>query len=196
LFLSHITQPSDIRLEAANFVSLFCSVSDFSRKMFVACGGLPVLVGFMDVDYNAEGGKKLVHIGVDCILKVFQITTNPKNDFCRLFCKFGLLAPLAEQLVDMCSVEDGKEQDPFAADYSARIGELVYLFSHQGDVVVKRNLAKPIVMEAVLKVLPQAGEALKLLLVKSIRNVAMESRTRDLLQLSGVLPCLIPFLDN
>lgn len=37
---------------AANFVRHFCYASDFTRKMFVACGGLPVLVGFLEDPYD------------------------------------------------------------------------------------------------------------------------------------------------
>lgn len=31
-------------MEAANFIRQFSYASDFTRKMFIACGGLPVLV--------------------------------------------------------------------------------------------------------------------------------------------------------
>lgn len=97
--------PTVIRNEAANFVRIFCYASDFTRKMFVACGGLPILVGFMEESYQES--KDLIFKAVDCIRHVFDISTNPKNDFCRLFCKYGLLPSLVRTLAN---VNADKEQ--------------------------------------------------------------------------------------
>jgi len=44
--------PREIRMEAANFVRQFCYASDWTRKMFIACDGLPVLVSFLMEEYN------------------------------------------------------------------------------------------------------------------------------------------------
>jgi hypothetical protein len=66
--------PFEIRYEAANFVRQFCYNSDFTRKMFVACGGLPILIGFLQEDYNAS--KRLVKNAIDCIRHVFDITVS------------------------------------------------------------------------------------------------------------------------
>jgi hypothetical protein len=97
-----------VRLEAAHFIKHFCADIEpadhgrggkkddkrtgFTRKMFIACGGLSVLVKFLDVD--TVSNLPLVHLAIDCIRLVFRTTTNPKNDFYRLFCKFSLLPHL------------------------------------------------------------------------------------------------------
>lgn len=83
-----------IRLEAAHFIRVFCYTSDFTRKMFVACGGIPALVVFLKEDYKES--KELVLNAIDCMRHIFDITTSPRNDFCRLFCKFGVLLPLTQ----------------------------------------------------------------------------------------------------
>jgi hypothetical protein len=180
--------PREIRMEAAIFVRNFCYASDWTRKMFIACDGLPVLVSFLLEEY--EQNKTLVWNSTDCIRHVFDITTNPKNDFCRLFCKFGLLEPLTRQLY---AVHLDKESDQAPA-FVLKIAAILHLFS-QGDKVVKLHFAKPAVIESMLRVLPTAPQEPLILLLKSIRNISMDSTTLDLLEAAGAIPALVPFLD-
>lgn len=181
--------PLDIRLEAANFVRQLCYASDFTRKMFIACDGLPVLLSFLEENY--EHNKTLMWNSIDCIRHVFEITTNPKNDICRLFCKFGLLEPLTRTLEQ---VNDDRDS-PEAAGYVKKIGDLLFLFS-QGDKVVKTHFAKQAVIENMLRVLPNLPPETLLLVLKSIRSISMESTTLDLLEQAGAIPALIPFLNS
>ncbi len=55
--------PREIRMEAASFVRQFCYASDWTRKMFIACDGLEVLVSFLLEEY--ENSKTLVWNAVD-----------------------------------------------------------------------------------------------------------------------------------
>eukprot|EP00808_Paulinella_micropora_P021792 g56479.t1 len=181
--------PIEIRIEAANFIRQFSYSSDFTRKMFIACGGLPCLVNFLHEDYLQS--KTLVWNSIDCIRHVFDITTSPKNHFCRLFCKFGLLPPLSKQL-RRCNND---KLSPNASHYVRKICEVVFLFS-QGDDVVKQHFAKPIVLENMLAVLPQLPQESLLLILKSFRNIAMDPATLDLLESAGAIPALIPFLSG
>lgn len=180
--------PTSIRLEAANFVRHFCYASDFTRKMFIACGGLPVLVGFMEELY--ETNKTLVFNAIDCIRHVFDVSAI-KNDFCRLFCKYGLLGPLAKSLLN---VNNDKEH-PDAPAYVLKIANIVYLFS-QGDAVVKTHMAKPAIIEDIFKTLPTLPHEALNLLLKSIRCISMDPNTLDLLEAAGAIPALITFLDS
>lgn len=175
--------PLDIRLEAANFVRQLCYASDFTRKMFIACDGLPVLLSFLEENY--EHNKTLMWNAIDCIRHVFEITTNPKNDICRLFCKFGLLEPLTRTLEHVNNDTDSPE----AAGYVKKIGDLLFLFS-QGDVVVKCHFAKVAVIENMLRVLPSLPSETLLLVLKSIRSISMESSTLDLLEQAGGISSL------
>eukprot|EP00457_Paulinella_chromatophora_P000887 gb/GEZN01000888.1/.p1 GENE.gb/GEZN01000888.1/~~gb/GEZN01000888.1/.p1 ORF type:complete len:1118 (-),score=151.66 gb/GEZN01000888.1/:33-3386(-) len=181
--------PIEIRIEAANFIRQFSYSSDFTRKMFIACGGLPCLVNFLHEDYGLS--RTLVWNSIDCIRHVFDITTSPKNHFCRLFCKFGLLPPLSKQL-RKCNND---KLSPNASHYVRKICEVVFLFS-QGDNVVKQHFAKPIVLENMLAVLPQLPQESLLLILKSLRNIAMDPATLDLLESAGAIPALIPFLNG
>lgn len=56
--------PREIRMEAANFVRQFCYASDWTRKMFIACDGLPVLVSFLSMEEYSMS-KTLVWNAID-----------------------------------------------------------------------------------------------------------------------------------
>lgn len=62
---------SDIRLEAAAFVRQMYQTSTLTLQMFVSCGGLNVLVEFLEEDYEAE--RDLVLIGVNGVWSVFEL---------------------------------------------------------------------------------------------------------------------------
>lgn len=83
-----------VRMEAAKFVRQCCKTSSLTLQMFIACGGLPVLVDFLTLEEkrpNIQADVELLHIALDGIFSVFRIQTIPKNDICRLFVKAGLL---------------------------------------------------------------------------------------------------------
>ncbi len=54
---------------------------------------------FFEEPYSES--RNLVFNAIDCVRHVFDINTNPKNDFCRLFCKYGLLPPLSRAFVSI-----------------------------------------------------------------------------------------------
>ncbi|KAJ5071692.1 mtk1/mekk4 [Anaeramoeba ignava] len=88
---------SDIREQAAQFVHEMCHTSRMTLQMFIACRGLPVLVDLLGIDYQKQ--KEIIFNTIIDIEAVFQLKSpTPKNDFCRLFAKGGLLLPLVRVL--------------------------------------------------------------------------------------------------
>ena len=69
---------SDIRLEAAAFVRQMYQTSTLTLQMFVSCGGLNVLVEFLEEDYEAE--RDLVLIGVNGVWSVFELQVCPRQE--------------------------------------------------------------------------------------------------------------------
>jgi hypothetical protein len=63
--------PHDIRLEAAAFVRQMYQGSELTLQMFVGCGGLNVLVEFLEEDL--ENDRDLVLIGVNGVWSVFGL---------------------------------------------------------------------------------------------------------------------------
>ena len=172
-----------------SFVSGNCYASDFTRKMFIACDGLPVLVELLEEDYKSS--YLLIFNAIDCIRHVFDITTNPRNDFCRLFCKYGLLSPLTTVL----ELINEDKRNGEAPGYVRKIAEVLHWFA-QGDKVVKAAFAKKEIIQSMLRVLPSLEQEVLILLLKSICLIAMDPTTLDAFESAGAIPALIPFLSS
>ena len=192
-----------LRLEAANFIRLFCYTSDYTRKMFIACDGLSVLITFLSLPPPTTYPPSLDHLtlqlvynAIDCIRHIFDISTNPKNDFCRLFVKFHMLQPLIhvyELVVTMVGGVGAGGGEKERAEYQVKIAQILLLFS-QGDTVVKQQFAQPQLITPILSLLPLLPPAPLLLTLKSLCNLSMDSSTLDSLEAAGAIPALLPYL--
>ena len=182
-----------IRLEAVRLMRSFCFASDFTRRMYIACGGLPVLVTCLQMKY--EENRLLIFDALDCIRQVFSISTNPKNDFCRLFCKYGLLYPLANTLTHLNNDKEVPvDATPSASQYLPKCADAIFQFS-LGDGVVKSALAEERVSREIFKTLPHLQGDSLLSIMKSITNISMDPNTLDSLENAGALAVLVPFMD-
>ena len=126
---------SNIRHEAAAFFQQICQTSTLTMQIFVSCRGLNVIAQILEEDYRTE--KDLVLVGVGAIWNVFNLqSSTPKNEFCRIFAKSGILESLSKILQFV--LDDG---DTVGAEGSAgRIVDTFLLFS-QADGYVKELLA-------------------------------------------------------
>jgi hypothetical protein len=132
--------PSNIRLEAAAFVRQMYQTSVLTLQMFVSCGGLNVLVEFLEEDYEEQ--KDLVLIGVNGIWSVFEMQgPTPKNDFCRIFSRSAVLQPLSLVLSHVLD-----EQGELGGLAVERVVNIFYLFS-QAENHVKEMVADRIVLK-------------------------------------------------
>ncbi|KAK9106345.1 hypothetical protein Syun_022356 [Stephania yunnanensis] len=121
-------RPREIRMQAAFFVQQLCQSSSLTLQMFIACRGIPVLVGFLEPDYakyrwestcrlefSSMGLKfssrwslmelwlvnqrDMVHLAIDGMWQVFMLhRSTPRNDFCRIAAKNGILIRLINTL--------------------------------------------------------------------------------------------------
>jgi hypothetical protein len=132
--------PSEIRKEAAAFVRQMYQTSTLTLQMFIGCGGINVLVEFLEEDIDAE--RDLVLIGVNGVYGVFELQgPTPKNDFCRIFSRSSVLYPLSLVLNRMVE-EDGEVARLI-------VGRIVHIFlifsqaeSHVKDLVADRMILK------------------------------------------------------
>lgn len=79
---AHKKYTSEIRLEAAAFVRQMYQTSLLTLQMFISCGGLNVLVDFLEEDLDEE--RDLVLIGVNGVWNVFEL---PVSDEIMNACK-------------------------------------------------------------------------------------------------------------
>ncbi|CAH8343555.1 unnamed protein product [Eruca vesicaria subsp. sativa] len=90
----------EIRKEAAYFLQQLCQSSSLTLQMFIACRGIPVLVGFLEADYAKY--REMVHLAIDGMWQVFKLKrSTPRNDFCRIAAKNGILLRLINTLYSL-----------------------------------------------------------------------------------------------
>ncbi|KAI5809592.1 hypothetical protein DFH27DRAFT_152367 [Peziza echinospora] len=180
--------PSNIRLEAAAFVRQMYTTSTLTLQMFVSCGGLNVLVEFLEEDYEAQ--KDLVLIGINGIWSVFELQgPTPKNDFCRIFARSSVLQPLSMALVHV--IEQG---DDIADHCVERIVNIFYIFS-QAENQVKETIAERSVLKRVLKDLKRLEPTHQITMLKFIKNLSMLTATLEKLQNANAIEVLTDLLE-
>eukprot|EP00249_Psilotum_nudum_P025064 c29365_g2_i3 orf=721-5196(+) len=87
----------EMRIQAADFVQQLCQTSAQTLQMFIACRGLPVLVGFLEPDYAKY--REMVHMAINGMWQVLKLHgSTPRNVFCRLFAGSGVLIRLVNTL--------------------------------------------------------------------------------------------------
>ncbi|KAK7273700.1 hypothetical protein RIF29_14759 [Crotalaria pallida] len=92
--------PMDIRMEAAYFLKHLFQSSSLTLQMFIACRGIPVLVGFFESDYAKY--REMVHLAIDGMWQVFKLQrSTPRNDFCRIAAKNGILLRLINTIYSL-----------------------------------------------------------------------------------------------
>ncbi|XP_071702507.1 MAP3K epsilon protein kinase 1-like isoform X3 [Rutidosis leptorrhynchoides] len=90
----------EVRMEAAYFLQQLCQSSALTLQMFIACRGIPVLVGFLEADYAKY--REMVHLAIDGMWQVFKLQRSTlRNDFCRIAAKNGILLRLINTLYSL-----------------------------------------------------------------------------------------------
>ena len=186
---AHKKYSSEIRLEAAAFVRMMYETPTLTLQMFVSCGGLNVLVEFLEEDYDSEAGRELVLVGVDGIWSVFELQgPTPKNDFCRIFSRSSVLYPLSLVLNRILD-----EPGELAEVIQGRIVNIFLLFS-QAENHVKETVADRMVLKRVLKDLGRMKPNHQITMLKFIKNLSMLATTLDALQNSNAIEVLTDLL--
>jgi hypothetical protein len=93
---------------------------------------LKILVDLLDEDYQTQ--MDLVEHAVNGIASVFELQSpTPKNDFCRMFIREGLLDPLSTALVNVAIA------DSESAEIHARLSGILLVFTQvsQSDIHVR-----------------------------------------------------------
>ncbi|KAL6566243.1 MAP3K epsilon protein kinase 1 [Orobanche gracilis] len=93
-------RPREVRIEAAYFLQQLCQSSSSTLQMFIACRGIPILVGFLEPDYAKY--REMVHMAIDGMWQVFKLqTSTSRYDFCRIAAKNGILLRLINTLYNL-----------------------------------------------------------------------------------------------
>ena len=105
-------------------------------KYLCRCRGLKVLVDLLDEDFVEQ--RDLVVHALDGIGNVFDLQSpTPKNDFCRMFIREGLLDPLSAALLNIMA-----SQGEMAGEMNRKIVQIILVFCQvsQSDIHVRNAL--------------------------------------------------------
>ncbi|KAF8949355.1 hypothetical protein BGZ47_005578 [Haplosporangium gracile] len=175
----------EIQLAAALFIQQICHTNSLTLQMFISCRGLSVLIEFLQGNYMTQ--KEFVWIAINGIHSVFKLQSlTPRNDFCRLLAKQGLLDPLSATLYNTL-------RDPQGAAYTDKIVQVLLIFS-QGDSPVKELLATRQIVHRMLSSLQNLTPSLCVMMLKCIKNISMNSNTLDVLQNASAINTLVQVL--
>ncbi|KAF2490767.1 hypothetical protein BU16DRAFT_469385 [Lophium mytilinum] len=179
--------PSEIRKEAAAFVRQMYQTSTLTLQMFIGCGGINVLVEFLEEDIDTD--RDLVLIGVNGVWSVFELQgPTPKNDFCRIFSRSSVLYPLSLVLNRVLD-----ERDELSELIEGRIVNIFLIFS-QAESHVKDLVADRMILKRVLKDLRKMSPNHQVTMLKFIKNLSMLSSTHEALQNSNAIDVLTDLL--
>ncbi|KAL1568774.1 MAP3K epsilon protein kinase 1 [Salvia divinorum] len=93
-------RPREVRMEATFFFQHLCQSSSLTLQMFIACRGIPILVGFLEADYAKY--RVMVQMAIDGMWQVFKLQkSTSRNDFCRIAAKNGILLRLINTLYSL-----------------------------------------------------------------------------------------------
>jgi serine/threonine protein kinase len=215
-FRGSVYRQHSLHLEAAKFVEQICKSSQLTLQMFIAGGGLPLLVRHLQVassDLRKNSDiQKIVGIGIDGILEVFKLQTIRRDDFCHLFVKLGLLPHLVVGFRSFLSmILEAKEKSEAEESWAnlAKLGEIMIFFA-QSDPFVKERMAvenvclgilNPFISLSLTKRLNdkesfQNFSNLVVVLLKCLRELAAEPKTLKKLDREQAVVMLMPLLEQ
>eukprot|EP00746_Dinoflagellata_sp_MGD_P077844 gnl/MRDRNA2_/MRDRNA2_31184_c0_seq1.p1 gnl/MRDRNA2_/MRDRNA2_31184_c0~~gnl/MRDRNA2_/MRDRNA2_31184_c0_seq1.p1 ORF type:complete len:999 (+),score=193.63 gnl/MRDRNA2_/MRDRNA2_31184_c0_seq1:143-2998(+) len=177
----------ELRKEAAHFMSKLCHTSPISLQMLVACGGLEALVHLVAHDYY--NNRDFVWLALEALKEIFQTSTIPNNDLCRLLAKLGLCGHLVILIDTLLS-----DIDKDAGRHLETVVDLLLLFATDGDTVVKCYMVSYQVLEGLVSSLEYLPLSLNVRIFKILHQLAEEPQVLNVLENAGIVPVLVHFL--
>ncbi|KDQ11479.1 hypothetical protein BOTBODRAFT_177313 [Botryobasidium botryosum FD-172 SS1] len=184
--------PSECRLEASTFVELLCHTSVLTLQMFISCRGLKVLVDLLDEDFNEQ--IELVIRALNGIGSVFELQSpTPKNDFCRMFIREGLLDPLSSALLNVMTT-----QGPLSSDMKTKIIQILLVFCQvsQSDAHVRGALGVRKVVRRLLRACELLEPVHLVVMLKAVKHLSMNATMLDVLQNANAVEILVKILEE
>ncbi|THH10479.1 hypothetical protein EW145_g1305 [Phellinidium pouzarii] len=183
---------SECRLEASHFVSLLCHTSVLTLQMFIACRGLKVLVDLLDEDFVEQ--RDLVVHALDGIGNVFELQSpTPKNDFCRMFIREGLLNPLSSALINVMAADPGT-----SAAMKAKIIQIILVFCQvsQSDVHVRNALGTRMFVRRLMRACELLEPQYLIQMLKAVKHLSMNAALLEVLQNANAIEILVRILNE
>ncbi|KZO92675.1 Pkinase-domain-containing protein [Calocera viscosa TUFC12733] len=183
---------TECRVEASNFVRSLCTSSPMTLQMFISCRGLKVLVDILDEDFSEQ--QELVVHALNGVRSVFELQSpTPKNDFCRMFIREGLLDPLTSALLNIMNAAGDVANDMKDSILSVL---LIFCQASQSDAHVRQALGTRTIIRRLLRAAEQLDSSHVATVVKAIKHLSMSPTLLDVLQNANAIEVLINILDD
>lgn len=183
---------SECRLEASHFIRLLCHSSVLTLQMFISCRGLRVLVDLLDEDF-AEQTDLVVH-ALNGIGSVFELQgPTPKNDFCRMFIREGLLDPLSSALLNVMA-----SRGESTSDMKHKIIQILVIFCQvsQSDTHVRTSLGTRKIIRRLLRACELLEPEHLVVMLRAIKHLSMNGPLLDVLQNANCIEILVRILEE
>ncbi|ORY31435.1 hypothetical protein BCR39DRAFT_571401 [Naematelia encephala] len=185
----------ETRMEASAFVQ-YLTRSASTLQMFVSCRGLRILVELLDEDY--EVNKAFILASLEGISSVFDLQSpTPRNDFCRMFVREGILDPLSTALLSILQdkeIDTDDTEEPL--NHSTRAITTLLLFCQvaQADDRVREAFASRTIMIRILKACESLPRKLLVIAIKAIKHLSTSPQLIEVLQNSNAMEVLVGLL--
>ncbi|KAJ1303227.1 hypothetical protein OPQ81_011425 [Rhizoctonia solani] len=183
---------TECRIEASNFIRVLCQTSVLTLQMFISCRGLKVLVDLLDEDYSNQ--TNLVAHALNGIGSVFELQgPTPKNDFCRMFIREGLLDPLSSALLNVIA-SHGEVADEMKTKILIIL--LVFCQVSHSDATVRNALGARKIIRRLLRACELLGPEHLVVILKAVKHLSMNPTLLDALQNANAIEILVRILDE
>ncbi|OCF43911.1 STE/STE11/CDC15 protein kinase [Kwoniella heveanensis CBS 569] len=190
----------ETRLEASTFIQQLTR-SALTLQMFISCRGLRILVELLDEDYALN--KTLILSSLEGISSVFELQSpTPRNDFCRMFVREGILDPLSTALLSILEDEELNPKNGSDDDNDTGEGEvgqsintlLLFCQVAQADSRVRDAFASRTIMIRLLKACDLLPRKLLVTAIKAIKHLSTSPQLIEILQNSNAMEILVGLL--
>ncbi|WVF69329.1 hypothetical protein IAT40_004105 [Kwoniella sp. CBS 6097] len=189
----------ETRLEASTFIQQLTR-SALTLQMFISCRGLRILVELLDEDYALN--KTLILSSLEGISSVFELQSpTPRNDFCRMFVREGILDPLSTALLSILKDEELNPKDVSEGDDDgeSEVGQaistlLLFCQVAQADSRVRDAFASRTIMIRLLKACDLLPRKLLVTAIKAIKHLSTSPQLIEILQNSNAMEILVGLL--
>ncbi|CAN6622973.1 hypothetical protein TRVA0_009S01134 [Trichomonascus vanleenenianus] len=180
--------PDDVRLEAARFVQLMCDGNRLSLQMLISCGGLHFFSEFIEEDFIVN--QELVIIGICGLWNVFEVSSAPRNDICRIMARSSTLDSLIQVLLYVARQKHENHEQLIS-----KIISIFFTFS-QTESRVKETIGSRVLFRGVFKCYSRLSEAHQIMVLKFIKNLSSVPSNFTTLQNSNAIESLVDILTS
>eukprot|EP00359_Climacostomum_virens_P006533 CAMPEP_0204904778 /NCGR_PEP_ID=MMETSP1397-20131031/5049_1 /ASSEMBLY_ACC=CAM_ASM_000891 /TAXON_ID=49980 /ORGANISM="Climacostomum Climacostomum virens, Strain Stock W-24" /LENGTH=961 /DNA_ID=CAMNT_0052073597 /DNA_START=1865 /DNA_END=4748 /DNA_ORIENTATION=+ len=173
----------ELRVEAAYLIGQLCHSSSVTLKLFLAGGGLEILVNLLDTNYDEH--KDLVMLALDCMLVIVD-AESCTDDYLRVWTSSGAVERLILTIDNLAS-------DSMNLSYLHKAADLWLVFS-TGPKAVQLNCCEEEMLAIVVSFLQTLPRPVLCKILKGLQYLAAERAVHARIENVGLIIDLVKVL--